>query len=341
MVRFPFFRGSVSFTPQNRSMFQILPRFFLSLILILFCASCSYTSKLAKPLANFSGAVGQGATATNTSLDLIASVDLEKSSYIAVEKLYDKEAKEKQKEKQGEESSPIQWKLFESDFAPILTVNDLMQRKLALEGLTIYTAKLSELAGMDKKAEIDTTTGELKNTLDSITQKINDINASNKVPDGVVSGLAAIGGDVLNAYVAHKRDMALAQTLSQADDKVKNICLLLAEEYDPHTGRLYKQLENSYRVREKSLNQQFKEAKDKKTRMDIAKQFGILLRNKQYALALLAGISSYYRNVADAHHALMLASKYNIGGTETIKEMQSQITLQLTLIQFLTAQLGK
>ena len=315
-------------------------------LLLIACAallvpiSCSSTSKMAKPLGDFSAATSDAATVTTSALSIVQSADQDAVvTKAAAAKLTS---------------------LKEKDVPAFFHPNDLLQRQLALQTLTTYAATLKTLSGVDKSADIQKSFDSLKTSIDSTVTTINKLNTDSKtqIPSGVVSGLVSLGSNLVIAYAAGERDKAIQTALEKSDTNVTRICSLLAAELGPPHGAIYDQLQNDYRTQEEAADVSFREITnpslqegDSKPK-DASKQSAMLkpselapsikmflsLNNKkEYSLALLGSLASSYRKIAQAHTALKLESETGAKSDLQLRAVASEIDN----VKFLYSQLSK
>jgi hypothetical protein len=290
--------------------------------LIVACAAllvligCSSTSKMAKPLGDFSAATSDATTLTTAALSIVQSADQDEEILKA--------------SKGGS--------LKEPDVQPFFRPADLLQRQLTLQALSTYAAALKTLAGTDRSADIQKSFDSLKTSLESSATMINKLAPDSKtqIPSGVVSGLVSLGSNLAAAYQAHEREAAIRAALESSDPTLTNICRLLASELEPR-GPIYDQLKAAYRAQEESVTDTFataiKEAAAKTPPQTLkpsdlapqAKTFVGLTNKKEYSLALLNSLALSYRKIAQAHTALKLESETSARADLQLRALSSEI----------------
>ena len=301
---------------------------------------CSSTSKMAKPLGDFSAATSEASTVTTSALSIVQSADQD----AVVTKA----------------SAAKLTSLKEKDVPAFFHPNDLLQRQLALQALTTYAATLKTLSGVDKSADIQKSFDSLKTSMESTVTTINKLNTDSKtqIPSGVVSGLVSLGSNLVIAYAAGERDKAIRTALEKSDSNVAKICRLLAAELGPPHGAIYDQLQNDYRTQEEAADVNFRaianppaqegnsKPKDASTPgaapkpSELApsiKTFLSLNNKKEYSLALLGSLASSYRKIAQAHTALKLESETGAKSDLQLRALSSEIDN----VKFLYSQLSK
>ncbi len=302
--------------------------------------SCSSTSKMAKPLSDFSAATSDTTTVTTSALSVVQSADQDAVVIKA--------------------AAAKLTSLKEKDVPAFFHPNDLLQRQLALQALTTYAATLKTLSGVDRSADIQKSFASLKTSIDSTVATINKLNTDSKtqIPSGVVSGLVSLGSNLVIAYAAGQRDKAIRTALEKGDSAVTKICSLLAAELGPPHGGIYDQLQNDYRVQEEAADVSFRAITnppaaegDSKPRdaskgsatlkpSDLAssiKTFLGLNNKKEYSLALLGSLASSYRKIAQAHTALKLQSETGAKSDIQLRALSSEIDN----VKFLYSQISK
>lgn len=311
--------------------------------------SCSSTSKMAKPLGDFSAATSETTTVTTSALSIVQAADQDEVVL---------------KVSQGTS-------LKEKDIPEFLRPNDLLQRQLTLQALSTYAATLKALSGVDRSADIQKGFDSLKTSIDSTVTTVNKLNTDSKtqIPSGVVSALVSLGSNLVIAYASAERDKAIRTALEKSDSTVTKICRLLAAELEPH-GVIYDQLEYAYQKQEESASDSFQaiisppategDSKPKdaskpsatpepsatpKPRAtpkpsDLApyvKTFLGLRNKKEYSLALLGRLASSYHKVAQAHTALKLQSETGAKSDIQLIALSSEIDN----VKFLYSQISK
>jgi len=316
---------------------------------LLVSISCSSTSKMAKPLSDFSAATSEITTVTTSALPMVQAADQDEVVL---------------KASQGTS-------LKEKDIPEFFRPNDLLQRQLTLQALSTYAATLKALSGVDRSADIQKSFDSLKTSIDSTVTTINKLNTDSKtqLPSGVVSGLVSLGSSLVIAYASAERDKAIRTALEKSDSTVTKICRLLAAELERH-GVIYDQLEYAYQKQEESASdsfqatvQSFNASGDSETKdtskpsatpepnatpkpratpkpSDLApyvKTFLGLRNKKEYSLALLGSLASSYRKLAQAHTALKLQSETGAKSDIQLRALSSEIDN----VKFLYSQVSK
>jgi hypothetical protein len=271
---------------------------------------------MAGPLTSFSSAVGDATVVAKSGMDTLQTADLEKSAYEA------SKAKE----------------LGEALFTPFLTVGDVHQRLLVLDGLSMYASKMKQLAGLDKTADIKKNFDDLKTNLDNLSSDINKVpGVKNPVPSGVLDALVEIGRQLVNYEVAAMRDKAVTAALEKTDPHISQVCELMASEYSGPHGVFYDQLEFSYRTLEISDNEVFKSSKDSPAKLKAATDYASLIKKKTIGLFLLDSIAESFRRIARAHKAMLFEAKTGVKSEDALSALSNQIEYT----KFIYAQLGK
>jgi hypothetical protein len=263
--------------------------------------SCATSSKMAKPLSQFSNAATDATTITASALTVVQNADQDEG-VINASKLTE---------------------LKERDVPEFFRPEDLLQRQLVLQGLANYATALKTLSGLDRSADIQKSFDSLKTSMESTVATINKLDTgSTPIPSGVVSGLVSLGSNVIIAYSVGEREKAIRTALEKSDSTVGEICSLLASELRP--GRsIYKQLEHAYRTQEEAITDNFKAISSPKPDKDgktpppakpsdlapYAKTFIGIRTKKENSLALLSSLASAYRGIAEAHTALKIESE--------------------------------
>ena len=300
---------------------------------------CTTTSKMAKPLSDFSVATTDATTVTTFALSIVQAADQEEA-IINASKLTE---------------------LREEDVLPVFRPNDLLQRQLTLQALSTYAATLKSLSGVDRSADIQKSFDSLKTSMESTATSITKLSEASKapIPSGVVSSLVALGSIPVVAYSVGEREKAIRTALQTNDNAIAGICRLLAAELEPR-GMIYKQLQHAYRRQEEAAIDSFKAAaapkanegapeKGKPTPPDqapngeakdqnkppaapkpselapIAKTFIGVRNKKEYSLALLSSLASTYRKLAHAHTALKAQSETGAKSDIQLKALAVEI----------------
>lgn len=285
---------------------------------------CTTTSKMAKPLGDFSAATSDTTTVTTSTLTIVQTVDQEAQATKAAASA-PKELKED---------------LVKEFFRP----NDLMQRQLALQALSNYAATLKALAGVDRSADIQKSFDSLKTSIDSTVTNINKLATDSKtpIPTGVISGLVGLGSNLVIAYQVQERDAAIQQALERSDPTISHICHLLAWEL---RQPIYDQLKHDYRTEEEAANDAFQALIAPKTEGESPpkdstkartlpkppdlvppiKSFATLNVKKEYSLELISSLALAYQRIAEAHAALKLESKTGVKSAGQLRALSSQI----------------
>src|SRR5438046_2737912 len=98
-------------------------------------SGCASTSKMAKPLTDFTAATTEAMRVTTAALTTVQAVDQDSQAI----------------ERSLAEKTPQS--LREQDVKQILRPDDLLQRQLALQALSTYAATLKALSTVDKSAD--------------------------------------------------------------------------------------------------------------------------------------------------------------------------------------------
>jgi hypothetical protein len=319
---------------------------------------CTTTSKMAKPLSDFSTATSDTTTVTTSALLMAQAADQERTIVVAAKKT---------------DLTTLQ----EPDVPQFFAPNDLLQRQLALQALSTYAATLKTLSGVDRSADIQKSFDSLKTSMESTAGSITKLSQTSQapIPNGVVSGLVSLGSNVAVGHMVGKREQAIRTALETNDKTVTKICRLLASELKPN-GEIYDQLERAYVTQEEFASETFTaavtpkpsdEAKDEakstpppkpsngapsgdakekakppaplkpSDRVPLIKTYVGLINKKEYALALLNSLASAYRKLAQAHTALMVQSE---SGTKSDLQLKS-LTAEIESVKFFYSQIPK
>jgi hypothetical protein len=280
------------------------------------------TSKMAKPLSDFSAAISEATTVTTSALSIVQAVD---QDYAVLRASRGTSLKEK-------------------DIPGFLHPNDLLQRQLALETLSTYAVSLKTLSDADRSADIHKSFDALKTSIDSTVATINKLNtqSTRQVSNDLASDLISLSSNLAIAYNRGGRDKAIRTALEEKDKTVTRICDLLANEFGHH-GVIYDQLENDYRAQEEAASERFQEVVDAaKTPKpsDLTphvRTFVGLMNKKEYLLALLESLASSYQKIAQAHTALKVQSENGAKSDVQLKALSSEINK----LKFLSSQVSK
>src|ERR1017187_118600 len=294
--------------------------FLLASILAAFAVlltSCATTSKMAKPLNQFSNAATDATTITASALTVVQNADQDEG-VIKASKLTS---------------------LKEKDVPEFFRPEDLLQRQLVLQALGNYATTLKTLSGVDRSADIQKSFDSLKTSIESTVTTINKLDTgSTPIPSGVVSGLVSLGSNVVIAYSVGEREKAIRTALERSDSTVKEICALLASELRP--GRpIYDQLQRAYRTQEEAISDNFeaisspKPDKDGKTPpaakpsdlAPYAKTFIGIRTKKENSMALLSSLASGYRGIVEAHTALKIESEPGAKSEIQLRQLSAAI----------------
>ena len=286
---------------------------------LLFCG-CATTSRLAKPLGDYSAATTDANTMIGATLVSVGTLDQKVQStpwFIESNNLTE---------------------LRESAFSPFLRPDDLLQRELAAQALCTYAAKLKELAGINGSDAINKSANSAGAAINSIVTNINQLGtgSANAIPTGVVSGLASLAGNLVNIYAAAERDKALRQVLEENNQIISNICNLLADELDPaNAGFIYKHVEHDYRLLEENADKRFKQATANE-KPAVVTEYLDNLRKKNYTLALMRNLAVLYRQIAETHSAILAQSQ---GGQKPDTAL-ARLSDDLALARFYSSQIS-
>jgi hypothetical protein len=282
---------------------------------------CASTSKMAKPLNEFSAITSDSTTVTTAVLTVVQSVDQE-SQAIELTREPPKSLKE-------------------GIVQPIFRPNDLLQRQLALQSLATYAATLKALATVDRSADIQKSFDSLKTSLDSSANTIAKLASGStmQIPSGVVSGIVSLGSILAKAYALQEREKAIRAALETSDGTITRICNLLSSELRPG-GAIYDQLKHDFNTQEEAADDKYQatrkpasetdakppaEAKPPPDLTPLFKSFAAIKTKKDYSLALLNSLAASYRQIAQVHTALKIQSETGVASSAQLRQLSAQI----------------
>ena len=284
---------------------------------LLWAAGCAPLSTSEKPLASFALSVEGTTNATATAFTLIQAADLDQLTARASAKSA----------------------LKEREFDFLLNPQDLLQRRLALQALSVYAEKLQALSRLENPRELQTEIRSLAASLDSSVIAIHRLrNSPRPAPAGVAGALAEIAQSLLAVSTVSAREEAIGRILRKNNAPIRRLCGLLASELEAPDGLFYDQVQKAYRDLQRQTASRFTAAgKDEAKKEKQAREYAELLRRREMTLAYLAALGSAYRQMGAAHAAL--DARYQ-QGRDPSAALES-FSAELQKLKVFASQLGK
>jgi hypothetical protein len=251
---------------------------------IFLAAGCATLSTGEKPLASFSFLVSGTTNATTTAFALIQEADVDQLTARASTKSA----------------------LKEREFDFLLHPQDLLQRRLVLQALSDYAAKLKELSRVEDPRELQSEIRSLAVSLDSSAASIHRLAGSPRpAPSGLAGALADIAQSLAALSAVSSREEAIGRILRGNNTRIRRLCGLLASELEAPDGLFYDQVQKAYRDLQRQTASRFTAAgKDEAKKERQARQYAEMLRRREMTLAYLSALGSAYRKMGAAHAAL-------------------------------------
>lgn len=224
------------------------------------------------------------------------------------------------------------------DYQPFISSGNLAKRVMVLQGLLDYATALKNLANLNVQTNTQTAADNLVADLNSTTNSIKTLTGQNTTEiTGICDALVQVGSFVVQGIESRKRDDALKYVLENNQNNINDICGILAREMDSKiqlgskynlvSSVIYDELDTDFSMQERALHTQFQSTTNNVTKLTISTAFVSLLQKRDFTLKLCTAAAELYKDLADAHNALMQQAKNGVSSKATFDTLATQIKI--------------